>query len=70
VTVQPTHRRRGLLRALAAAEHAAMSERGEVVGLLYSAEYPIYGRFGYVRPRRRQSARTSIGGTRSRRQTG
>ena len=47
VTVQPTHRRRGLLRAMAAAEHAAMSERGEVVGLLYSAEYPIYGRLGY-----------------------
>jgi len=47
VTVLPTHRRRGILRALVADEHAAIRERGEVVGLLYSAEYPIYGRFGY-----------------------
>ena len=47
VTVLPTHRRRGILRALVAHEHAAIRERGEVVGLLYAAEYPIYGRFGY-----------------------
>jgi predicted acetyltransferase len=47
VGVLPTHRRRGILRQLVAAEHAAMRERGEDVGLLYSAEYPIYGRFGY-----------------------
>jgi predicted acetyltransferase len=47
VSVLPTHRRRGILRALAAAEHGAIRERGEVVGLLFSAEYPIYGRFGY-----------------------
>jgi predicted acetyltransferase len=30
-----------------AAEHAAMRERGESIGLLYASEYPIYGRFGY-----------------------
>jgi predicted acetyltransferase len=30
-----------------AAEHAAARERGEAVGLLYAAEYAIYGRFGY-----------------------
>jgi len=47
VTVLPTHRRRGILRAMAAAEHAAIRERGEVFGLLYASEYPIYGRFGY-----------------------
>lgn len=47
VTVLPTHRRRGILRAMTAAEHAAMRERGEVFGLLHAAEYPIYGRFGY-----------------------
>jgi predicted acetyltransferase len=47
VSVLPTHRRRGILRAMVAAEHAAMRERGETVGLLYAAEYPIYGRFGY-----------------------
>lgn len=47
VTVLPSHRRRGLLRRMADAEHAALRERGEVLGLLYAAEYPIYGRFGY-----------------------
>lgn len=47
VTVLPTDRRRGVLRAMTAAEHAAIRRRGEVVGLLYAAEYPIYGRFGY-----------------------
>ncbi len=47
VTVQATHRRRGILRSMLAAEHAAIRDRGEVVGLLYASEYPIYGRFGY-----------------------
>ncbi len=47
VTVRPTHRRRGILRSMVAAEHAAARERGEVAGVLYAAEYPIYGRFGY-----------------------
>jgi len=47
VTVLPTHRRRGILSRMAAAEHAAIRERGEAVGLLYASEYPIYGRFGY-----------------------
>ncbi len=47
VTVLPTHRRRGILSGMVAAEHAAIRERGEAVGLLYSAEYQIYGRFGY-----------------------
>ncbi len=47
VTVLPTHRRRGILRGMVAAEHAAIRERGEVVALLHAAEYPIYGRFGY-----------------------
>jgi len=47
VTVLPTHRRQGLLRRMAAAEHGAARRRGEVFGLLYASEYPIYGRFGY-----------------------
>jgi predicted acetyltransferase len=47
VTVLPTHRRRGLLRAMATAEHGAIRERGEAVGMLWASEYPIYGRFGY-----------------------
>jgi predicted acetyltransferase len=47
VTVRPTHRRRGVLRQMTAAEHAAIRQRGEAVGMLYAAEFPIYGRFGY-----------------------
>jgi predicted acetyltransferase len=47
VTVMPTYRRRGVLRAMVSAEHGAMRERGDVVSILYSSEYPIYGRFGY-----------------------
>jgi predicted acetyltransferase len=47
VTVLPTHRRRGILRQMMTAEHAAARERGETVALLYASEYPIYDRFGY-----------------------
>ena len=47
VTVRPTHRRRGILRAMVAAEHDASRERGEQISMLYAAEAPIYGRFGY-----------------------
>ena len=47
VTVVPTQRRRGLLRAMVDAEHAAIREHGQVFAMLYAAEYPIYGRFGY-----------------------
>ena len=47
VTVLPTHRRRGILRRMIAAEHDAARERGEMVGLLYATETSIYGRFGY-----------------------
>ena len=46
VTVLPTYRRRGILRAMVAAEHLAIRERGETIGLLYASEYPIYRRFG------------------------
>ena len=47
VTVLPTHRRRGFLRAMVSEAHGAIRESGEAFGLLYAAEYPIYGRFGY-----------------------
>lgn len=46
-TVLPTHRRRGILSQLIAAEHAAIRERGEPLGALYASEYPIYARYGY-----------------------
>ncbi len=47
VTVLPTHRRRGILRAMVEAEHDAIRHRDEAFGLLFASEYPIYGRFGY-----------------------
>ncbi|MFC9856741.1 MULTISPECIES: GNAT family N-acetyltransferase [unclassified Streptomyces] len=47
VTVTPTHRRRGLLSRMMAADLAAAKERGEAVATLIAAEYPIYGRYGF-----------------------
>lgn len=47
VTVSPTHRRRGLLSRMVAADLAAAKERGDVVATLIAAEYPIYGRYGF-----------------------
>ncbi|RFU85397.1 GNAT family N-acetyltransferase [Streptomyces triticagri] len=47
VTVLPTHRRRGLLGRMMAADLAAAKERGEIVATLIAAEYPIYGRYGF-----------------------
>ncbi len=47
VSVLPTHRRRGILARMAAAQHAAARERGEALAILFASEYPIYGRFGY-----------------------
>ncbi|MFJ4779441.1 GNAT family N-acetyltransferase [Streptomyces sp. NPDC088762] len=47
VTVLPTHRRQGLLTRMMAAELAAAQARGDVLSTLISAEYPIYGRYGY-----------------------
>ncbi|GAA0450260.1 GNAT family N-acetyltransferase [Streptomyces sp. NPDC046215] len=47
VTVAPTHRRRGLLSRMMAADLRAAQERGDVAATLISAEYPIYGRYGF-----------------------
>ncbi|MFJ6798283.1 GNAT family N-acetyltransferase [Streptomyces sp. NPDC091268] len=47
VTVLPTHRRQGLLSRMMTAELAAAAARGEVLGTLIAAEYPIYGRYGF-----------------------
>ncbi|MGW0857476.1 GNAT family N-acetyltransferase [Streptomyces sp. NPDC002690] len=47
VTVAPTHRRRGLLSRMMAADLAEAKERGDVAATLIAAEYPIYGRFGF-----------------------
>jgi len=47
VTVTGTHRRRGLLTRMLTRDLADSVDRGEAVGSLVAAEYPIYGRFGY-----------------------
>ncbi|NGO68640.1 GNAT family N-acetyltransferase [Streptomyces boncukensis] len=47
VTVSPTHRRRGLLSEMMARGLTAAKERGDAFASLISAEYPIYGRFGF-----------------------
>ncbi|MFE6978053.1 GNAT family N-acetyltransferase [Streptomyces sp. NPDC057682] len=47
VTVTPTHRRRGLLTRMMAADLAEAKERGDVAATLIAAEYPIYGRYGF-----------------------
>ncbi|MFI6347708.1 GNAT family N-acetyltransferase [Streptomyces sp. NPDC050560] len=47
VTVTPTHRRRGLLGRMMAAEFEAARERGDQVATLIAAEHPIYGRYGF-----------------------
>ncbi len=47
VTVQPTHRRRGLLRQMMEAHIDECVERGEPASLLTASETGIYDRFGY-----------------------
>jgi predicted acetyltransferase len=47
VGVLPTHRRRGHLTGLMARQLRDTVERGEKVAMLVSAEWPIYGRYGY-----------------------
>jgi predicted acetyltransferase len=48
VTVAATHRRRGLLTAMLGQSLRAARERGDALSILISAEWPIYGRFGYA----------------------
>jgi predicted acetyltransferase len=47
VTVQPTHRRRGVLTAMMRAHLAEIQGRGEPLAGLWASETPIYGRYGY-----------------------
>ena len=47
ISVLPTHRRRGILRAIIARHFEDVAERGEVVSVLIASESAIYGRFGY-----------------------
>src|SRR6266705_929246 len=43
----PTHRRRGVLRAMMDAQLRDIHERGEPIAALWASEETIYGRFGY-----------------------
>lgn len=47
VAVAPTHRRRGLLRAMFTDLHARIADGGYPVAALTASEGGIYGRFGY-----------------------
>jgi len=47
VGVSPSHRRRGILRALMRRQLDDVHERGEPLAALWASEGPIYGRFGY-----------------------
>lgn len=47
VSVQPTHRRRGVLTAMMRRQLDDFRERGEPVAVLTASEPAIYGRFGY-----------------------
>jgi predicted acetyltransferase len=47
VGVLPTHRRRGILRAMMRAQLDDVRERGEPLAALWASEETIYGRYGY-----------------------
>ena len=47
VGVYPTHRRRGVLRAMMETQLRDVHERGEPIAALWASEETIYGRFGY-----------------------
>jgi predicted acetyltransferase len=47
VGVQPTHRRRGILREMMRTQLDLIREWGEPVAFLWASEETIYGRFGY-----------------------
>ncbi|MDQ1461465.1 MAG: hypothetical protein QOI08_2949, partial [Actinomycetota bacterium] len=47
VSVQPTHRRRGVLTQMMKAMHDDARDRGEAAAILTASESSIYGRFGY-----------------------
>jgi predicted acetyltransferase len=49
VGVAPTHRRRGILRAMMRDHLDDVHERGEPLAALWASEETIYGRFGYGR---------------------
>jgi predicted acetyltransferase len=47
VTVRSTHRRRGVMSSMVRVYMDQAHERGDPLGGLWAAEWPIYGRFGF-----------------------
>ena len=47
ISVLPTYRRRGILRAIMNRHFEDVAQRGEPISVLIAAEATIYGRFGY-----------------------
>lgn len=47
VTVQPTHRRRGILTEMMTAHLDEATERGDAAAALWASDSAIYGRFGF-----------------------
>jgi predicted acetyltransferase len=61
VTVQPTHRRQGILNAMMVDHLDDSSARGEALVGLWASETPIYGRYGFGRATSRDVAEASNG---------
>jgi predicted acetyltransferase len=57
VAVLPTHRRRGVLRAMMTRQLDDIAERGEPLAVLGASEGAIYSRFGYGQASRRHIVR-------------
>lgn len=66
VTTTATHRRRGLASRMVVADLEASKERGEPASILVSAEWPIYGRYGYGPASEHQTVRLNTGHARFR----
>lgn len=67
ITVQPTHRRQGVLRQLMDRHLDEVAERGEPLAGLWASEASIYGRFGYGQATHRYLAKVGNGGVAFRR---
>jgi predicted acetyltransferase len=61
VTVQPTHRRRGLLTAMMRRQLDDFHARGEALAGLIASEPAIYGRFGYGNASAQMSVQVDTG---------
>lgn len=62
ITVQPTHRRRGVLRSLMDHHFEDVAEHAEPLAGLWASESSIYGRFGYGQATFRHVASMSVSG--------